>query len=61
MGHELLVVDSLDPTLVRPAAAAPATAAPLPSLEAIRARLLEWEAKFRAAKSAATLKAVRAD
>ncbi|ASK94691.1 tyrosine-type recombinase/integrase [Xanthomonas campestris pv. trichodesmae] len=61
MGHELLVVDSLDPALVRPAAAAPATAAPLPSLEAIRARLLEWEAKFRAAKSAATLKAVRAD
>lgn len=61
MRHELLVVDSLDPVLVRPAAAAPAPVAAMPSLETIRTRLIEWEGKYRAAKSAATLKAVRAD
>lgn len=60
MGHDLLVVDSLAPALVRPAAA-PAPAVALPSWETIRARLVTWEAKYRAAKSAATLKAVRAD
>lgn len=61
MRHELLVVDSLDPGLVRPATVLPATAPLLPSVEVIRGRLIEWEAKFRAARSTATLKAVRAD
>lgn len=60
MAHDLLVADSLAPPLVRPAAA-PVPATALPSLETIRARLVRWEAKYRAAKSAATLKAVRAD
>jgi integrase len=61
MRHELLVVDSLNPVLVRPAAVVPVPAAPLPSLQDIKERLIEWEAKFCAARSAATLKAVRAD
>lgn len=61
MGHELLVADSLDLMLVRPAAAASAPVAPQPSPEAIRARLLKWEGKYCAARSVATLRAVRAD
>lgn len=60
MGHDLLVVESLTPALVCPAAAAlPAT--PLPSQETIQERLIEWEAKFREAQAVATCKAVRAD
>ena len=58
---DLLVVDSLEPELVRPPAAAPVVVPSAPSLEAIRARLIEWEAKYRAAQAPATLKAVRAD
>ena len=61
MSNELLVVDSLDPDLVRPSTAIHTPAPAQPSLEAIRARLTAWEGKFRAARSAATLKAVRAD
>ena len=61
MGHELLVVDSLLPALVRPAPAVPAPTPMIPSWDDIRTRLTEWEAKFRAARSMATLKAVRAD
>lgn len=62
MRTELLVVDSLAPQLVRPDTTplTPQTAA-LPSLDAIRDRLSEWEAKYRAANAPATLKAVRAD
>lgn len=60
MAHNLLVADSLAPALVRPTTVA-VQATPLPSMETIRARLVAWEAKYRAAKSDATLKAVRGD
>lgn len=58
---DLLVVDSLAEELVRPQHADLTPASPPPSVEAIKARLLEWEAKYAAGKAQATLKAVRAD
>lgn len=63
MGHDLLVVDGLDTALVRPASQSmmPAPTPAMPALETIRERLRAWEGKFRTARSAATLKAVRAD
>lgn len=61
MGNELLVVDSLLPELVQPVPAVPAPAPAPPSWDKIRDNLIEWEDKFRAARSMATLKAVRAD
>jgi len=57
---ELLVVDALDATMVRPV---PMPQAPptTPNGDAIKARLREWQRKYAEAQAPATLRAVRAD
>jgi integrase len=57
---ELLVVDALDASLVRPV---PLPQAPTmtPNEAQIRERLVEWERKYALAQAPATLRAVRAD
>lgn len=59
---DLLVVDSLTTVDMALPAAAPSTQDAIPVSETLlKERLVEWEAKYRAANSVNTLKAVRAD
>jgi integrase len=57
---ELLVVDALDASLVRPVPL-PQAPAVTPNEAQIRERLVEWERKYAEAQAPATLRAVRAD
>src|SRR5690606_27758544 len=59
---DLLVVDSLSgECLLAPVSSLVAGTSAPSSTEALKARLIDWESKYRAANSANTLKAVRAD
>ncbi len=58
---DMLVSDALSQALVRPTDQPFPSAAPVLTAEQIKSNLLEWDAKYTAAKSDATLKAVRAD